>query len=150
MLSWYPFSNMLQRFVDGSCEVVPTMITRKSLLGSRNLYRFVTQTSHDRMDPTAASYRLYSDLAAVIAVSNDLRSLKSSHAGRAQGKIMKPRSCVVLSSALGWRVSVHHLQANLGSRVSRLNFWNIGIWESYSRCSKLGSSSTDQPSRFKR
>ncbi|KAG7058316.1 unsaturated glucuronyl hydrolase [Colletotrichum scovillei] len=93
------------------------MITRKSLLGSRNLYRFVTQTSHDRMDPTVASYRLYNDLAAVIAVSKDLRSPESSHAGRAQGKIMKPRSCVVLSSALGWRVSVHHLQANLSSQT---------------------------------
>lgn len=71
------------------------------------------QTSHERISPTTGLKRECSDLAASFRVSKARASWLSSQAGRAQGAIMKPRSCVVFNAALLCSRSVHHSQANL-------------------------------------
>jgi len=73
----------------------------------------VSHVSQDRMQPTVSLNRLARVSAAVRTVSNDLLSWFNSHCRRAQGIIMKPRSCVPSSMAFWCSFSVHHLQANL-------------------------------------
>ena len=71
---------------------VLTMITRKSFDGSVNEYRFVTHVSQDLSACTFSLKRAPNVFAAVIHVSYALVSCSSSHAFRAHGEIMKPRS----------------------------------------------------------
>lgn len=92
-------------------ERVHTMITKKSLLGSVNEYRFVTQVSQDLRAPILESYRVARFCAAVSRLSYAFWSWSSSHAFRAQGEIMKLRSWVVFKWAFWWRLRVHHLHA---------------------------------------